>query len=233
MSHRLGLGSKSLTTLQKIDLDVTLEDPKAAQSFLERILSHYMASAGIGGVGAIANAESLGRLVLASGGVPRDYLNLFSSSIVVARERPKAREIGREDVAGASGLSSRSKKRDLELDVSSTESATLLDAIERMSDSIKGAGYTYFLVDFAQKMMPGYEILSRLVDLRFAHLIQPALSDKHSSGTKYEAYVLALSEYTDVRLKRGLQVLDIEGGTWTHRQSGKAKTKIHLTRIRE
>ncbi|EOD64367.1 hypothetical protein H480_32203 [Amycolatopsis vancoresmycina DSM 44592] len=226
-STRVGLEVPHDAT--KIDLDVTLEDPKAAQSFLERVLSHYMASAGMGGVGAIANSESLGRLVLASGGVPRDYLNLFSNSIVVARERVKAREIGREDVAGAAGLSARSKKRDLELDVSSAESPTLLDSLERMSESIKGVGYTYFRVDFAQKMIPGYEVLSRLVDLRFAHLIQPALSDKHSPGTKYEAYVLALSEYTDVRLQRGLQVLDIEGGTWTHRQSGKAKTTIHLS----
>lgn len=226
-STRVGLEVPHDAT--KIDLDVTLEDPGAAQHFLETVLSHYIKSAGVGSVNAIANNDSLGRLVLASGGVPRDYLNLLSNSIIVARERPKAREIGKEDVAVASGSSTRSKKRDLELDVSSDESAILLDAIERMSDSIKAAGYTYFRVNFSQKMLPGYEVLSRLVDLRFSHLIQSTLSDKHSPGTKYEAYVLALSEYTDVRLKRGLQVLDVEDGNWTHRQSGKAKTVINLS----
>jgi hypothetical protein len=52
---------------------------------------------------------------------------------------------------------------------------------------------------------------------------------------KYEAYVLALSEYTDIRLKRGLQVLDLEAGRWTHRQSGKANTVQQLvgTQLRD
>jgi len=227
-STRVGLEVPHDAT--KIDLDVTLEDPGAAQKFLEDVLSHYTSSAGLHVVGAIANSESLGRLVLASGGVPRDYLNLFSNSIVAARERPKSREIGKEDVASASGSSTRSKKRDLELDVASDESAKLLDAIERISESVKGAGYTYFRLDASQKTLPGYETLSRLVDLRFLHLIQSTLSDKHSPGIKYESYVLALSEYTDVRLKRGLQVLDVENGTWTHRQSGKAKTSANLSK---
>ncbi|MGB8199216.1 MAG: AAA family ATPase [Pseudonocardiaceae bacterium] len=233
-SSRIGLEIPHDAT--KIDLDVTLEDPAAAQSFLETVLSHYTATAGLPSPASIAKVEALGRLVLASGGVPRDYLNLFGDSIVVAREnRSQAREIGKEDVAAAAGRSSRSKKRDLDLDVSSEESVTLLDAISRVSDSIKGAGFTYFRVNSAEKMLAGYEILSRLVDMRFIHLIQSTLSDKHSPGMKYEAYVLALSEYTDIRLKRGLQVLDLEAGRWTHRQSGKANTVQQLigTQLRD
>jgi hypothetical protein len=233
-SSRIGLEIPHDAT--KIDLDVTLEDTAAAQLFLETVLSHYTATAGLSNPASIAKVEALGRLVLASGGVPRDYLNLFSDSIIVAREnRSQAREIGKEDVAAAAGRSSRSKKRDLDLDVSSEESIVLLEAIGRVSDSIKGAGFTYFRVNSAEKMLAGYEILSRLVDLRFIHLIQSTLSDKHSPGMKYEAYVLALSEYTDIRLKRGLQVLDLEAGRWTHRQSGKANTVQQLvgTQLRD
>jgi hypothetical protein len=233
-SSRIGLEIPHDAT--KIDLDVTLEDPTAAQSFLETVLSHYTATAGLQSPASIAKMEARGRLILASGGVPRDYLNLFGDSIVVAREnRPQAREIGKEDVAAAAGRSSRSKKRDLDLDVSSEESATLLDAISRVSDSIKGAGFTYFRVNSAEKMLAGYEILSRLVDMRFIHLIQSTLSDKHSPGMKYEAYVLALSEYIETRLRRGLQVLDLETGRWTHRQSGKAHTVQQLvgTQLRD
>ncbi|WP_167454689.1 ATP-binding protein [Micromonospora arborensis] len=213
----------------KIDLDITLEDPSAAQIFLESVLSNYTLTAGIKNFASITKPEARGRLVLASGGVPRDYLNLFASSIVVARERVQPREIGREDVAKAAGRSARSKKRDLEQDVSSENSGILLEALEYISAYVMGEGCTYFRVDMSRKTHPAYEVLGQLVDLRFAHLVQAALSDKHRPGTKYEAYILDLSEYTDVRLKRGLRVLDLEEGKWTVRQSGKAATTKRLS----
>ncbi|MFI9010515.1 ATP-binding protein [Actinosynnema sp. NPDC053489] len=220
----------------KIDLDVTLEDPAAAQSFLEAVLSNYVTAAGIRQPSSIAKPEALGRLVIASGGVPRDYLNLFASSIVFARQsRPQAREIGREDVAKASNESSRSKKRDLEQDVSSETSSTLLSALEKLSSQVKAQGYAYFRVDMAEQDRPGYEILAQLVDLRFTHLIQAGLSDQHKAGKKYEAYMLDLSEYADVRLKRSLEVLDLETGKWVRRLTGKAGTKQKLagTQLRD
>lgn len=213
-----------------IDLDVTLEDPAAAQKFLESVLANYTTAAGVRGPSSVAKAEALGRLVLASGGVPRDYLNLFAASIVVARtSRELAREVGKEDVARAAGIAARSKKRDLEQDVSSENAQGLLGALELISAFVKEKEYTYFLVDMSQKSTPGYEWLSRLVDLRFAHLVQAALSDQHRPGVRYEAYMLDLSEFADVRLQRGLNVLDLEGGTWTWRLTGRARTMQRLT----
>jgi hypothetical protein len=214
----------------KIDLDVTLEDPISAQSFLENVLSNYTAAAGVGKPSRIAKSEALGRLVLASGGVPRDYLNLFASSIVVARQsRAQAQQVGREDVAVAAGRAARGKKRDLELDVASQTASSLLSALDSLSTAVKRYGFTYFRVDVAQKYQDGYEALAQLVDLRFVHLIQAALSDQHKGGTRYEAYILDLSEYTDVRLKRGLEVLDLEDGQWSWRLAGKARTERKLT----
>lgn len=212
----------------KIDLDVTLEDPESTQRFLESVLANYTTTAGINRPTSIAQNAALGRLVLASGGVPRDYLNLFASSIVAARSRPKAREIGREDVADAAGRAARSKKRDLEQDVSSDSANSLSAALDTLSAEVRGAGYTYFRVDVAQKSHPFYEALGQLVDLRFAHLIQATLSDQHRPGVKYEAYILDLSEYADVRLKRGLAILDLRDGKWSFRRSGKAGTQKQL-----
>lgn len=220
----------------KIDLDVTLEDPAAAQSFLEAVLSNYTSAAGIRQPSSIAKPEALGRLVIASGGVPRDYLNLFASSIVAARQsRPQAREIGREDVAKAANESSRSKKRDLEQDVASETSGVLLAALERLSNQVKAQGYAYFRVDMAEQDQPGYEVLAQLVDMRFTHLVQTGISDQHKAGKKYDAYILDLSEYADVRLKRSLEVLDLEAGKWLHRLTGKAGTKQKLlgTQLRD
>lgn len=213
----------------KIDLDVTLESPGAAQRFLESVLGNYIQAAGIRSLSAIAKPEALARLVIASGGVPRDYLNLFASSIVFARQRPRAREVGREDVQKAAGDAARSKKRDLEQDVSSNDADALLGALERLSAFVKAEGFTYFRVNMSDKGHPGYELLSRLANLRFVHLVQASLSDQHRAGVKYEAYVLDLSEYADVRIKRSLSILDLEGGEWTRRQTGRRGKPERLT----
>ncbi|MFF3754826.1 ATP-binding protein [Streptomyces sp. NPDC002018] len=212
----------------KIDLDVTLEDPGSTQRFLESVLSNYTTTAGLAKPSSIAQNAALGRLVLASGGVPRDYLNLFASSIVAARSRPKAREIGREDVADAAGRAARSKKRDLEQDVSSDSAVSLTAALNTLAEEVRGTGYTYFKVDVMQKSHQFYELLGQLVDLRFAHLIQSTLSDQHRPGIKYEVYILDLSEYADVRLKRGLAILDLRDGKWSFRVSGTAGTQKQL-----
>ncbi|MEU7098574.1 ATP-binding protein [Streptomyces longwoodensis] len=212
----------------KIDLDVTLEDPEATQKFLESVLTNYTETVGIAKPSSITRSAALGRLILGSGGVPRDYLNLFASSIVAARSRTNAREVGQEDVADAAGKAARGKLRDLEQDVSADNADSLTSALEYLSSYVRGEGYTYFRVDVAQKSLPAYETLARLVDLRFAHLIQSTLSDQHRQGVKYEAYILDLSQYSDVRLKRGLHVLDLEDGKWTFRLSGKANTQKKL-----
>ncbi|MET8382346.1 hypothetical protein ABZV14_04985 [Streptosporangium canum] len=219
----------------KIDLDLTLEEPSSTQAFLESILVDYTTAAGITKLSHIAGKAALGRLALASGGVLRDYITLFASSIVVAREkRLDPQEVGKEDVSGAARKSADSKKRDLEQDASEN-SGLLLSTLERLSAQVQGERHTFFRVDFNQKSHPGYEVLAQLVDLRFAHLIQANLSDQHKGGVKYEVYMLALSEFSDVRLKRGLYILDLENGEWSLRLTGKAKSirKLRGTQFRD
>ncbi|MFS0901141.1 hypothetical protein [Mycolicibacterium litorale] len=228
-STRLGLEVPHDATV--IDLDVTLEQPNITQEFLESVMQSYIKSVGIASLRSIAKPEALGRLVLSSGGVPRDYLNLFANSIVGARKaRAQAAEIGREDVSKAAGEYSQSKKRDLEQDVGAEESRRVLSVLENITGEVKGAHHaTYFRVDLAQKALPNYELLARLVDLRFCHLVQASVSDQHRAGIKYEAYLLALSEYADVRVQRNLRVLDIVNGKWVAKTTGKARSSELLT----
>jgi hypothetical protein len=234
-STRLGLEVPHDATV--IDLDVTLEQPSITQEFLESVMQSYINSVGISSLRSIAKPEALGRLVLSAGGVPRDYLNLFANSIVRARKaRIQAAEIGREDVSRAAGEYSQSKKRDLEQDVGAEESQRVLSVLENITDQVKGANHsTYFRVDLAQKALPNYELLARLVDLRFCHLVQASVSDQHRAGIKYEAYLLALSEYSDVRVQRNLNVLDIVSGKWVAKTTGKARSSelLSATQLRD
>ena len=123
--------------------------------------------------------------------------------------------MSRSPPAGAA----RGKKRELEVDAAQA-SNSLLAALENLTTIVRAKKYTYFRVNIAQKSNQGYEALAQLADLRFIHLIQAVLSDQHRGGIRYEAYVLDLSEYTDVRMKRGLQVLDLEDGQWSSRMTG-------------
>lgn len=225
-STRIGLEIPNDAT--KIDLDITLEDPEKTQKFLESVLGSFTKAVGIKSPLSIAKTEALGRLVLASGGVPRDYLNLFAASINVARSaRTAAQQIGREDVAVAAGDLARSKKRDLEQDAAK-EAAKLLTALSKLSEHVRHLGFTYFRVDIQQKSMPEYETLALLSNLRFIHFIQ-TVSDQHKGGVRYESFLLDLSEYSDVRLQRRLHVLDLESGTWTLRKTGEGRKKEGLT----
>lgn len=214
----------------KIDLDRTLEDPGAAQDFLNYMLNSYTTAVGVGTPSSIAKRRALGLLVLASGGVPRDYLNLLASSIVQARKsRTNAQEVGREDVMRSAGDAALSKKRDFEQDAPADTASSLLAALDILSTTVKNSGFSYFRVDMTEKSEPGYELLAQLVDLRFVHLIQATLSDQHKGGKKYEVYTLDLSEYSDVRIKRGLNVLELEDGYWFWRETGKVGKERKLT----
>jgi hypothetical protein len=214
----------------KIDLDRTLEDPGAAQGFLDQMLNSYTTTVGVGTPSNIAKRRALGLLVLASGGVPRDYLNLLASSIVQARKsRTNAQEVGREDVMRSAGDAALSKKRDFEQDVPTDTASSLLTALDILSNNVKESGFSYFKIDMMEKSETGYELLAQLVDLRFVHLIQATLSDQHKGGTKYEVYTLDLSEYSDVRIKRGLNVLELENGYWYWRETGKVGKERKLT----
>lgn len=204
-----------------IDIDITLENPDDTQEFLEGMLLNYLESVGLNRLSRIANQEALGRLVLASGGVPRDYMNLVAASIGVARnDRDKAAVIGKEDVAKAAGVASRTKKRDLEQDVISSDADRVLAMVAKLSKSVRAEAHTYFLVDSNQKSLREYGLFGQLVDLRFAHLLQSTLSAQHRPGVRYEAYVLDLSEFSDVRLLRGLNILDLVKGGWIWKMSG-------------
>src|SRR5262245_25920851 len=81
-----------------IALDITLEDPKKARKFLSDVLLTYLNAAGISNRSGILSGGALDRLVLASAGVPRDFLLLCARAIQIARLRENARTVGTQDV---------------------------------------------------------------------------------------------------------------------------------------
>lgn len=211
-----------------VDLDVTLEQPKKARAFLRRVLDGYAANAGATRVKDFLSGTAIDRLVLASGGVPRDFLTLCAEALQVARRRPKARTAGVQDVNNAAGQAMHAKQQELEDDAAAQKgrSDALVEALGEVRRFLLEEKHITFLrVDFQDKEThrDEYGLVQGLMDLRMLHIVSSSLSAKHAAGRRSEVYLLDLSQYSGSRLKQGLRVLDLEGDALVLRETRSAK----------
>ncbi|MDD9151864.1 hypothetical protein PUY80_04660 [Plantibacter flavus] len=210
-----------------IDLDVTLQDPEKASGFLEGILSEYARRVGISSLSRIFNRSALDRLVLASGAVPRDYMVLAVSAINRALRRPKARVAGVQDVNQAAGDAASSKIQELEEDMAANSGVaqrTLQTLAVVRSFCLDETSFTYFLVGYRDKEsnVQAYSRLTDLMDVRLIHLVDAGVSDPSQAGSRFEAYMLDLSQFSGSRLKQKINVLDFEDGLFVSKQTRNA-----------
>lgn len=207
-----------------IDLDVTLQDPEKASIFLEGILAEYARRVGISALSKVFTRSALDRLVLASGAVPRDYMVLAVSAINRTRRRPNARATGVQDVNQAAGDAASSKIQELEEDMavnSGVAERTLLTLRKVRSFCLDEESFTYFLVGYRDKEQAPklYSLLTDLMDVRMIHLVDSGVSDAHQAGSRFEAYMLDLSQFSGSRLKQRISVLDFEDGHFVSKQT--------------
>ncbi len=215
-----------------IDLDVTLEDPSRAKTFLEAVLSSYLPHVGLGSLSRLFATEALDRLVLASGAVPRDYLVLSGRAIREAQSREKAKKVGAQDVNRAAGEAAQVKINELQDDAASLSGTTkpIVDALDRIrSFCLDATRFTFFRVDFQDKEghPRQYAFMQSLMDLRLIHLLNAGVSDERLAGRRSEVFMLDLSQFSAKRFKKGLRVLDFVGGRLVLKETGTS----HLPRV--
>jgi hypothetical protein len=196
-----------------INLDITLEQPSRAKTFLQDILQGYVEESDTAPSRNFLSGAALDRLVLASGGVPRDFLTLCVAALQIARQRTNARTIGVQDVNHAAGAAAQTKLQELEDDAAAARgrSQDLVSALTVVRDFLLiQRQITFLSVDFLDKenKPTEYGLMQALMDLRMLHLINSGLSDAHHAGHRSEVYLLDLSQYSGARLKRNLRVLD-------------------------
>ncbi|BCW56401.1 MULTISPECIES: ATP-binding protein [unclassified Arthrobacter] len=218
------MGLQSGQDADLIDLDVTLQDPEKASNFLEGILAEYARRVGISALSRIFTRSALDRLVLASGAVPRDYMVLAVSAINRTRRRVNARATGVQDVNQAAGDAASSKIQELEEDMAANSGVaerTLLTLKQVRSFCLDEESYTYFLVGYRDKEQAPklYSLLTDLMDVRMIHLVDSGVSDAHQAGSRFEAYMLDLSQFSGSRLKQRITVLDFEDGHFVSKQT--------------
>lgn len=220
-SHPTGLQAPH--DVKELSLDRGLLDFKKSKKFLEQILEELAAECDVV-VDQLFTAGALDRLVLAAGGVPRDYISLVSESIAVAKGRGVSAKAGTErviaeDVNEAAGRTVETKFNDLAEDAGA-EASELRDLVLALTNHCRTTRAAWFLVDFRETDLVAR--LNRLQTMRFVHAIDDneTLPDLRSS--RYNVYVLDVSQ---LAAQRAWQV-DFTG--WTKRERRRARKLVFM-----
>ena len=217
------LGLQTGHDADHIDLDVTLETPSQAKTFLEQVFLSYAKHVGISSLSSILSRTALDRLVLASGAVPRDYLTLSANAISHSQTRENARRVGVQDVGQAAGDAAKVKISELEEDAAAIEDTpNRIEGLQRIGAFCEEKNCTFFRIDFRDKenQPDAYGIIRELMDGRLIHLVRASLSDIQKAGRRYEVYMLDLSQFSSERFKLRIKTLDFQKGYMVFRQTG-------------
>ncbi len=180
---------------QLIRLDLTLENPEAAESHLRAILEGFLKAIGYSGASDVLPEPAFRRLAWANAGVPRDFLQMFARAIEHAR-RNRHSVVTLSDINVAIGEFGQRKIDELSEDARNSEGELreLLSALETYClDENETNAFLVKSSDFSERTL--VHILS---DLRLVHLISQSITPDRA-GERYEAYILDYSVFTGFR----------------------------------
>jgi hypothetical protein len=208
------IGLKIGDDADSINLDLTLEKFSSSREFLVKILSSYCSEAKAPPVRDFLADGGIDRLVIASGGVTRDFLGIFRRSIDQARERVSANpshtrgpKIGAEDVNVASGDYGDTKKEEFQRDTleDRTQLEAVFDRIRLFCLSRNKANV--FLVD-QEAQDEEHQLIQELIDLRLVHHVKSRVTVGSKPGKVYRAHLLDVSQYTGERRRKGIEMVE-------------------------
>ncbi|MBE7446757.1 MAG: hypothetical protein HS132_16605 [Planctomycetia bacterium] len=200
------VGMKIADDADEIDLDLTLEKYSLAKAFLVKILKNFAESAKVGRLDAFLTDRALDRLVLACGGVARDFLSIFRRSVDVARGH-RGDKVSVEDVNVAAGEYDSAKREDFRRDTLDDSTPLEEEFINIRQFCLEHNNTNCFLLDKEQQGRE-VDLIHELVDLKLVHLIRSRVTVSGRPGRIYEAYMLDLSQYAGARKRRRLELVE-------------------------
>lgn len=170
-------GMQPRQDLQSLSLDVGLQEFQTCKDFLERVTDKVLERLGLTVAKTVTETARERAVLIAGGGVARDYFDLLVTAADVAWEKfPKKHDpretfrIGSENVQSAAGQSLEQKLKDLEADAG--RDAPALSAQLRDITNFARDRDTYFVLVRQSDLQTEWgERFSELTDLRCMHLI--------------------------------------------------------------
>jgi hypothetical protein len=208
------IGLKMGDDADEIDLDLTLEKYASTKQFLKRILEGFLNDNSALSLNDILTDDAIDRLVLASGGVSRDFLNIFRRSVRFAQDRlqnnpahHRGPKVGAEDVNNASGEYEATKREELKRDTLD-DRTSLENEFKSIRDFCFDQSHANVFLTIKGAMDVWSYNLQELVDLRLVHKVNSRTSVRNRVGKTYEAYMLDTSQYTGSRMSRNISIID-------------------------
>lgn len=204
------IGMKLADDADEIDLDLTLEKYSLAKGFLTKVLTNFATTATVGRLDGFLTDGALDRLVLACGGVARDFLSIFRLAVYVARERGggyRGNKVGVEDVNVAACEYDSAKREDFKRDTLDDSSPLEAEYRKIRQFCLEENNINCLLLDKELHHVE-VDLIHELVDLKLVHLVRSRVTVRGQRGRIYEAYMLDLSQYTGARKRRELQMLE-------------------------
>lgn len=206
--------------IEQINLDRTLEDLTSPSEFLSRILNSMGEKVNIQNASIeLFNNQAFEKLVIASGGVPRDFLTIFTNSIDIALASGQTRHLTPSNIwKAASSFSYRNKLQNLRTDVSNDSQAIEKVFRNLLQFCLIIKKRTCFLIsqEEAQSNPEIHEYILQLMDGKLIHVIEADTSAASNRPGRYEAYTLDFSLFMEPR-KRGIEIVEF----WNFDQGGR------------
>jgi hypothetical protein len=180
---------------QFIQLDLTLENPEAAENHLKQILGGFLYAVGYSMTAQVIPAAAFRRLAWANAGVPRDFLQMFGRALEHA-QRNRHGAITLSDVNIAIGEFGQQKMDELQGDARN-EAGELREMLIKLEQlCLEEKHVNAFLVrSESSKERTLVQVLS---DLRMVHLIHQSITPS-KAGERFEAFILDYSLFTGFR----------------------------------
>jgi hypothetical protein len=198
-------GIQTRNDAQVIALDGGIRLFEATKRFLETILTQLAEAVEVD-VHQLITPDARKRLMLASGGVARDYLRLTSGAIDQARNRGPSRKTGTnriivEDINAAAGTIASSKLDDLRVDAPE-EAAGLQSLVVDLTEFCRRSKRAYFLVDSADSELS--RAMEALQHHRFAYLLAPSETIPDAESQRFNVWLLDIAQLSAQRATQGM-----------------------------
>ena len=223
------IGMQPNQDAQVIALDGGIRLFDTTKRFLETILMQLAQGVGVE-MQLLITPDARKRLMLASGGVARDYLRLTAGAIGQARDRGPSPKSGTnriivEDINKAAGTIAPSKLDDLKEDAPE-EVASLQSLVVDLTEFCRRSKRAYFLVD------SGDAELSRAMDAlqhhRYAYLLAQSETIPDAESQRFNVWLLDIAQLSAQRATQGMDF-----DKWSRREERRSRNLVYQRNWRE
>jgi hypothetical protein len=205
----LHIGVQEGQDVDGFNLDQTLEDIDQTAGYLEEMLRKLGQQVGLADAPTIISDDGRKDLVLLSGGVPRDYLNIFVGGIERARRLRNRRRVTPTELRkSAAALSQNTKFRDLRTDAGAEVPALERLFVDLVRFCLSEKRKTAFLVskDDIAAYPEIHDLIQQLMDFKLIHLVDESTSAASGRPGRFEAYTLDFALFMEPR-RRNIEIV--------------------------